>query len=407
MNTAKLAWRNVWRNTRRSVVTIAAMAFALWVMVLYSGLISGYIDGMARDVLDYEVGDIQVFADGYRDDPTLYRRIPDVEARLAALEAAGFRAAPRLMAGALAASGDQSSGVQLRGVDVARDREVLRIPERVLLGEWLDPADEDGVVVGRRLARTLGVKPGSELLVLSQGADGSMANDLYEVRGVLAPVGDATDRGAVFMNQAAFRRLMVIDEGASQIVVRVPTRDGEVDLDAAAAEIAGLVPGSEVKTWRQLMPTVATMLDSAEAMIYLIFGIVYIAVGILVLNAMLMAVFERIREFGVMKALGVGPGMVARIILLEAALQTGVALIVGLVLAAPFAWYLSTAGLDMSFLAGASVAGLNVPAIWRGVYDAQSVTGPVVMLVAIVALAVVIPTIRAATLRPVDAMRYQ
>ncbi|MEZ4241673.1 MAG: FtsX-like permease family protein [Myxococcota bacterium] len=400
-----MAWRNVWRNSRRSAVTIAAMAFALWVMVLYSGLISGYLVTMESDVLDYEVGDIQAFPEGYRDDPTLFRRIEDPTAKVEALEAAGFRVEPRLLGAALAASGEQSSGVQLRGIDVARDKQVLRVWERVAEGEWLDPADPGGVVLGRRLARTLGVKPGGELLVLSQGADGSMANDLYRVRGVLGPVGEATDRAAVFLTEQAFRKLMVVPDGASQLIVRVPP--GQPDLDAAEAEVAKLVPGAEVLSWRRLMPTVATMLDSAAAMIYLIFGIVYVAVGILVLNAMLMAVFERIREFGVMKALGVGPWLVARLILIEAALQVAVAVVIAMVLAAPMMWYLQNVGLDMSVLSGASVVGLNIPAIWTGVYDVQTVSAPLVVLLFITGVAVTIPAVRAATLRPVEAMRYQ
>lgn len=379
------------------------MAFALWVMVLYSGLLSGYLNGMARDVLDDEVGDIQVFATGYLDDPSIYRRIADVDARVAALEAAGYRVAPRLMAGALAAHGDQSSGVQLRGIDVARDASALRVSTRLLEGAWVAADDPEGVVVGRRVGRTLGVHPGDELLVLTQGADGSMANELFHVRGVLAPVGDATDRTAVFMPADTFRSLMVVPDGVHQLIVRVP--DG-TELDAAAAAVSQILPDDDVRTWRRLMPTVATMLDSTKSLVYIVFAIVYVAVGILILNAMLMAVFERIREFGVMKALGVGPTLVARLILVEAGYQSGIAVAIGLAAAVPAAVYLSRVGIDMTFLSGASVAGMALPPIWRATFTPDAVAGPVVMLLVIVGLAVAIPTVRAATLRPLDAMRY-
>ena len=188
MNLFKMAWRNLWRNRRRSVVTIGAMSFALLILLLYAGIVEGLLVAMEDDVLDYEVGDLQVFAAGYLDNPSLYSRIDDPEAVLAALDAAGYPASARLLAGGLAAAGDLSAGVSFRGVDVEREARVSRVHERIAEGEWLDPGDARGVVLGRRLARILEARPGDELVVLSQGADGSIANDLFTVRGVLGTV---------------------------------------------------------------------------------------------------------------------------------------------------------------------------------------------------------------------------
>lgn len=403
MLTWTLAWRNVWRNRRRTAVTVTATTFALWVMVLYSGLIEGYVAGMASDVLDFEVGDVQVVAPGYLDDPSLARTIPDDDARVEALEAAGYRVSPRLAVGALAASGEPSAGVVLRGLDVARDAAALRLSERVEQGRWLDDAAPREVVVGRRVARTLGVRPGSELVVLTQGADGSLANELFTVRGVLGPVGDATDRSAVFLVEPAFRELLVLPTGAHQLVVRA--RPGQ-PLDEATRDVTALLPGLEVRSWRQLMPTVATMLDSARSVVFLVFFLVYVAVGILVLNAMWMVVFERIREFGVMKALGGGPWLVFRVVLAECLVQLGLSVGLGLGLAAPAAVYLERVGVNVGSLAGASVVGLAMPAVWKGTYTPAVVAPPVVILLAVVLSAVCWPAIKAARLRPLDAMRY-
>jgi putative ABC transport system permease protein len=382
MLTWTLAWRNVWRNRRRTAITVTATTFALWVMVLYSGLIEGYVAGMARDVLDFEVGDVQVVAPGYLDDPSLGRTITDDDARVEVLESAGYRVTPRLAVGALAASGEPSAGVVWR---------------------WLDDAAPREVVVGRRVARTLGVKPGSELVVLTQGADGSLANELFTVRGVLGPVGDATDRSAVFLVEPAFRELLVLPSGAHQLVVRA--REGQ-SLDEATRDVTALLPGLEVRSWRQLMPTVATMLDSARSVVFLVFFLVYVAVGILVLNAMWMVVFERIREFGVMKALGAGPWLVFRVVLAECLVQLGLSVGLGLGLAAPAAVYLERVGVNVASLAGTSVVGLSMPAQWKGTYTVAAVAPPVVILLVVVLGAVCWPAIKAARLRPLDAMRY-
>ena len=163
------------------------------------------------------------------------------------------------------------------------------------------------MVLGRRLARTLGVSLDSEVVVLTQGADSAMAYDLYRVRGVLRSISDATDRTGFFMTADAFRELLVIPGGAHQIIVRRPAG---LPLPEAERRIRGIVNDLDVQTWRKLMPTVASLLDSARGAMLAMFFIIYLAVAILILNATLMAVFERVREFGVLKALGVGPASV-------------------------------------------------------------------------------------------------
>lgn len=399
-----MAWRNVWRNQRRSIVTIVAMTLALCVEILYSGLVTGYLQGMEDDVLDLEVGDMQVFAGDYLDKPSIYTAIEDPDALLAQLDEMGYPASARLLGGGLAAAGEFSAGVALRGVNVTQDAKVTLIGKTVADGTWLDPADLHGVVVGRRLAKTLEVKPGDELVILSQAADGSLANDLYTVRGVLMGVADATDRTAIFMNAEAFRELMVFPKGAHQIIVRRPDN---VELEAATATVKGCVGKLNVKTWKELMPVVASMLESTQGLILIVFFIIYVAVGILILNAMLMAVFERIREFGVLKALGMGPLHVVNLILVESAIQTGIAVVAGVTLAIPGMWYIGNVGINVGKLGGMSAMGLAMRPVWYGIYNSGTLSGPLVMLVLIVLLAVLYPAFRAAWIRPVEAMRHQ
>lgn len=399
-----MAWRNVWRNRRRTVVTVAAMTVGLGTMIVASGMAEGMLRDLEKDVLDLEAGDVQIVADDYRENPSLYTRIEDPDALLAQLDAAGLPASARLLAFGLAAGEDTASGASFFGVDVKRDARVSLVYEQVERGEWLRTGDPKGVVLGRRLARTLGVDLGDELVVLSQAADGSMANELFTVRGVLRGIAEGIDRSGIFMSESAFRELMVMPEGAHLIVVR---RTGELDLAAAAELVHELAPGKDVKTWRELMPTIASYVDSARSMIFAMSFIIFIAIGILILNAMLMAVFERVRELGVLKALGVSPGQVLLLILAETAIQTVLAIGVGLALAIPPLLYLTWVGIDLGRLAGVTIMGMALNPIWRAELDAQAVTRPIVALVAIVGFAVLYPALKAALIRPVDAIHHQ
>jgi ABC-type lipoprotein release transport system permease subunit len=398
-----MAWRNVWRNRRRSVVTIAAMTLALWVMILYAGLMEGYLQGMERNILDLEVGDVQLFAGDYRDNPSIYTLIDDPEGLLGPLNDAGFPASGRLLAYGMAAAKESSAGVSFRGVDVERDARVSLVHEQLAEGTWLDSAEPHSVVLGRRLARMLVLQPGEDLIVLTQGADGSFAYDRYTVRGVLKGISEGIDRGGVFMTAEAFRELLVVPNGVHQIIVRRP---GDLELGEAATRVQGIASDLDVQTWRQLLPTLASLLDSSRQIMFVMFFIVYVAIGILILNAMLMAVFERIREFGVLKALGVGPFDVLRLILVESGIQTGIAILVGVSLAVPGILYLSHTGLNMAQLAGLTVMGIAMDPVWRAVVSVSVFTGPIVTLLVIVGAAVLYPGLKAAVIRPVDAMRH-
>ena len=404
MGILKMAWRNIGRNRRRTAVTVGAMTLGLFAMVVYMAMMEGMLNDMEETIVEIDLGDLQIHAPTYLDDPSLYTVVDDVDALLGGLDAAGFRASARLVGAGLAAAHDSAAGASLRGVNVEDDARVSVIPTRLAEGAWLDDGDPFGVVVGRRLARSLNLALGDELVVLSQATDGGIANDLYTVRGILGTVSDGVDRAAVFLTEGAFRELFFMPSGAHEIVVRKPD---ELDLDAALEAAQGLAPGLDTRSWRSLVPTIATYLDSARAAMGIISAVVYIVIAILILNAMLMAVFERIREFGVLKALGVEPRQVLALIFVESAMQTGLALVAGMVLTVPMLWYLSEFGIDTGALGGVTVMGSTFATVWRASASSAAFVIPTMTLVVLVLLAVIYPALKAARISPVEAMRHQ
>ena len=436
MKVLKMAWRNVWRNHRRSGITIAAMTIALVVELLYSGLVTGMVMGMEEDAIALDTGDIQITTPTYSKKPSLFEVVEDHESIIGQVEAEGFKASPRLYTGGLAASAEFSAGVSLIGVDPTRDATVLDLNQYVGEGEWLDDGDPLGVVVGKGLARTLDLGLGSEVVMLSQAADGSTANELFTVRGILMTVAASTDRSGIFMTESTFRELMVLPDGAHRIIIRRPPASDLVASGDLIRDLVGLPPAAEqnaveleakvaaltdpdappmevptyavaVKTWKEINPMLAQYIDSVAGIIVVVYLIVYMAVAILILNAMLMAVFERIREFGVLKAIGYGPVKVATMMVAEGLLQACVACVIGAVIAAPFMWYLSTYGIDVGRLGGMEMVGLTMPAIWKSYYAVETSGPPVFLLFFIVFAAVIYPALKAAWISPVEAMHHQ
>ena len=301
MRLAVMAWRNLWRYGRRTLTTIAAMTLALLTLIVWTSFVQGFLRDLRTTIVEVEIGDLQVYPPDYRVQPSIFDRIGSSAELVDSLGAMGFDASARLLGGGLAAAGDASAGVSLRGVETGQDARVSVVYDRVAQGSWLDPSDPAGIVIGGRLARTLDVGVGDELVLLSQATDGSIANGLYRVRGILAPFSEATDRGGVFLVRQAFLDFFVLPGGAHQVVVR--NAEGQ-PLEASAARIRAAAPDLDVLTWRELFPTLATMLDSVEGTMYILFMIVYLAIAILLVNATLMAVFERIKELGLLKAIG-------------------------------------------------------------------------------------------------------
>ena len=406
MHIVKMATRHLIRNWHRTLVTSFAMAFACFIMILFAALMEGMLAASERNAVVMDVADIQVHEQGYREDQDLYTTIKNPSQLIQQISQAGFYASPRLHGFALAAAGTSSSGVQLRGINIQREAEVTQIHKHVMMGKWLSDDDPDGVVIGKKLARTLNIKPGDELVIIGQASDGSMANALYRVRGVLKSVGSDIDGAGFFMLDSAFRELMVFDDGIHEIAVM--RADREMDLEQATTDISELAPGLEVLNWRQIRPVIARILDMADTQMLVFILITYIAMAMVVLNAMLMSVFERIHEFGIMKAIGVKPGQIVALIYMETFLQALFAMMCALLSGWYVANYYQHQGIDFTDLASsASFGGIAMEPIWYAKVTADVLITPAIFMFLIAMLAVIYPAVKAAVIEPVKAIYYR
>lgn len=402
----KLAFKNVMRYRHRTWVTVSAMAFAGGIMIFYASLLQGWLRAMETNAIAMEMGEIQIHAPGYRLDPDLYNLLDDSPAIAERASAAGFSGSARLLGSGLAAAHENSTGVSIRGIDLMAEARVVRLHKHIRYGEWLTPDTVRGVVLGYQLATILDVRPGDELVLIGQAADGSMANDLFTVTGILKSVGQGTDRAGLFMNTRDFRDFFVLPAGMHEIVLK--RIDYTIPLDAATAILVDLFPDLDVENWRQLQPTLARLIDLSDVSLIIMLLITYAAVGMLTMNAMLMGVFERIPVFGVMKAVGFPGGKLFGLIVCETLIQVSVASLLAVAVGLPLSLHFERTPIDFSFLLqeSSTIAGVAFEPQWYCQVTGSSVLLPVLFLYCVALIAICYPALKASMISPVEAIHH-
>lgn len=402
MNSLQYGWRNLWRNTRRTCITLAAVCLSTAILMASYGLMDGLMQHAVSNATNLVVGEVQVHAQGYRADHSIYKALNEPDLILQAAKQKNVAAAPRRYGYGLVAVGTKSAGARFWGVEPASERTTFDLAQHLQEGRFLSETTQRGVVLGQKLARSLQAQIGSEIVVVVQAADGSLGNDLYTVTGILKAAGDSIDRNAALIHAADFVELFVSGDRIHEVAFN---SRGMVSPEGLTALLSIAAPEEEIKSWRQLMPEVSDMVNLFDAFIW-IFGLIFLlAAGMGVMNTMLMATYERIREFGILKALGATPWGIIRDVAAEALMLAALGTILGTILGLAGSYYLQEVGLDLSIFAGTySVGGVAFDPIWRATISPKMVFIPVVLMLIIGLLASLYPAALAARLDPVKAI---
>ena len=414
--TLRLGWRNLWRNPGRTGINLAAMAVGTAALIVTSALTQGLVADLGRNATSLLTGEAQAHAPGFLIERSIHAALPAaaVETLLAASARAGLAAAPRQLGYGLLARGSRSAGVELLGVDPAAERAFGGLPERVARGVFLPAVAAAQVVIGDKLARALEARPGDELVAVVQAADGSMGNVLFRVGGVLAPVGDRVDRGLALLDCRDFEALFstskihevaITSHGAREAAPLVAVLQAAIGRAPATAD-GPLASAVELRTWRQLLPQVAALEELWGVVSWLMGAIFFLAAGLGVLNAMLMAQYERIPELGLLKALGTTPGRIVADVLTEALVLGLISLVIGGALGGAIAWRLQEVGWDLAESGSMTLSGVTFSTVWRAKLTWGVALPPVVMTSVTALFAALWPAIKAARLDPVEAMNH-
>lgn len=407
MNTTfVLAWRNLWRQPRRTWLTVAAMAFANTILVFLVSFQLGMYQMMIDGGLLPFTGHLQVQQKDYNEEQKLRQTVPDVVTvaedlrRGLGIETVSARGA----AFALVSSDERSYGAQVLGVDPTHEPNVSTIPSLVKDGRYLGGLNDGEIVIGSGLARNLRASVGDELTLLGTGRDGSLAAAVAPIVGVFSSGLPELDRSAAAVPLGFFQETFGMEGHGHSVVVVAPSLFDVAELQERAESLIPADAELAVQDWNTLVPGLQQSIQSDLASALFMYAVLIVLVAFSVLNTQLMSVLERTREFGVVMALGVGPRRLGRLVFLETALLGLIGAGIGILLGTTILLIFSRVGLSFPGLEEMT-SRFNLPSrIYPRFSWIGTLAGPSIVWVASL-LAAIYPILRLRRLEPVEAMR--
>jgi ABC-type lipoprotein release transport system permease subunit len=401
----KIAFRNIFRQKRRSVLT----GLSIFGGFVLSAFFIGWSDGSYNDIIDMftrnRTGHIQVHQKDYLDRPSLHKTINHLpEMATIFRETQGVDSwAPRLYCPALVSVGDKSSGARIIGIDPDKENQTTRFEKKIVEGSLLHPGLAKETVIGKGLAKLLKAKIGDDAVILSQAADGSIANDRYRIVGIMESGDENDDRMAFYLPIDAAQELMVMQGRVHEFAITVKNLNKITQVTKSLGEkIAALDTDLAVEPWQVFAKAfyVAMEVDKEGMWVMLLIVMLVVAVG--VLNTVLMSVLERRKEYGVLKAIGTKPGQIVKMVMSEVTILTLFCIVVGIVVGLFLNSYFTTHGYKLP--EPLTYGGMKFETM-RSEVNARSFYIPAITVLFASLLVGIFPALRAAHTDPAKSMR--
>jgi len=403
----KMAWRNIRRNLRRTLITLSAITFGLAAMIIFFGFTDGFHAQWVENTVKAYTGHIQIYRSGYRDDPQLNRSIADAAEIIKELktEPAVDTYAERVEVQGLISTAENSYGVLIRGIDTGEEVKITGIKERIIKGEYLNEDKGRGVLIGHRLAEKLNAEIGDKIVLMVQAADGSLTAELFRLQGTFRIGATELDSSFAIVTLKDAQALSLLGDRVTEIAVMLKNPVDVLPVSKRLKERL-VSSGYEVYTWEELMPALQEMIDLDNIFMYLILLVVLVVVSLGILNTMLMSIMERTREFGIMMAVGTSPRNVILLVMLESFFIGIIGIISGAGIGIGVNRIISIKGFDLSRWGGATEFFAILDPVIYPETDIINVLWSCAIVFLTALIVSVYPAVRAARLRPVEAMHY-
>jgi ABC-type lipoprotein release transport system permease subunit len=403
----RLAWRNIWRHRRRTIIIVLAMGLSLALMMFYDGLIDGFNQAIAGNAVRVLGGNVQVHAEGYRekvDSNPLLPLTDDTAVVQAALSQPDVVAASRrIQTGGLVSNREGSFPLSIIGIEPEAEAPVSLIAEHIVDGRYLQATDEDSILIGQGLADALSIKVGDRITMVGSDINKQNRQRTMTVIGIYDVGLPSFEKGSVYISLVEAQNLFGLRGQSTEVQITLNKVGPEA---AVVAALTPMLPGYEVESWEKNYPELGSAIGQKNVVMDIFSVIIVVIAGIGILNLLLMAIYERTREIGLLGAMGLKPRQIAATFILEGTMIGVVGVLAGIAMGLGINLSLGQVGMDYSQFAGiteymALISGKVYPTLGVSRLFARAIT---VLIIA--ALAALIPAVIASRREPSEALHH-
>lgn len=398
-----LAWKNIWRNRKRSLIIVAAIAFGLWGSLLSGGVMMGMGESMVNNAIDRDLCHIQIHDTTYSREKEIHNTIGEAGRVIDTIETIpGVQSvSARTIIMGMASSPASSFGVRIVGIDPEAEAQTTSIHRSIREGSYLDTDRRNPIVIGEKLSRRLNIKLRSKVVLSFQGLDESIVDIACRVTGIYRTESSRFDEMNVYVLQNDLFRVLNTVPVYHEIAVRTETSKR---MSGVYSALAALYPDLDVRTWQQLAPELAYMSEIMKSFTVLFVVIILFALIFGITNTMLMSVVERTRELGILMAVGMKKSRIFIMILGETVFLSLTGGAAGILMGAGTIYYFSLEGIDLGFVA-ASMESFGISTMLFPFLPPAMYVTLTLLVIAAAVLAAIYPAWKAVHLQPAEAIR--
>ncbi len=404
-----ISWRNIWRSKRRSLVVIASVAIGIIGMLIMMSFMNSMTIQMIDNTINTSMGHIAIHDKGFQDSMKLkYNFSPDMKIRKIVKQQKGaFRIVERIKMEGMVSSSETSRRVMIMGVNPKQERNVSKIYDYTLKkngSKFLTDSNSDSILISKSLAKKLQLDIGERIKVMIQDKNNKIQQVAFFIGGVFKTPMESFDKFVVFVGLQKMQQLTGIGNNISEINIILKDKE---NVDAAKASLISKINRKdlEILSWKDMAPQLVSAVKLFDSSMYIFFAIVFITVVFSIANTMVMAIMERFHEIGVMKSIGTKPSQIFSMILFEAVNLSFIGLLTGLIVSFIVMFYWSFGGLDLSLFSDGMRA-LGSGSILHPFLRIKDVVAAVGIVVFTAFIAALYPAIKAARIKPLEALHY-
>lgn len=399
-----ISWRNIWRHPARSSVLMGAVIAGLWAGILVSALTNGWIQQRFENLIQEEITHVQIHHPEFltEREPRMY--IPDTDMITSFLDGDSrvVSYAPRTLTDGMIQSPHISSGVQIRGIDPEKESATTTFYQNIIDGSYLEEDIRNPMLIGQGLAKKLNVDPGNRLVLTFQDMDNQLTSASFTITGIFKTASNPYDERNVFVKASDLQALLSDEMVYHEIAILLQNEDYSSEL---AADLNEEFTGIAAETWYEISPELRYITDMGGSLIVYIMAIIMLALAFGILNTMLMAIFERMKELGMLLAIGMSKTRVFLMIMIESVILTLIGATAGILIAHFTLSYLGEHGVDMTSMGGDSMAEFGYDAIVYPIAYSSDYVATILLVVITALLAAIYPAIKALRLNPGEVVR--